>query len=83
MPIPDKIIALFELLTPDQIRALPKAKRERMTTLLYHWAAIADPNGHKTLKEIVADAKSAVARSNGSLRTTGILADLRRGHRAE
>jgi hypothetical protein len=38
-----KLVALLNALTPDDIGALPPARRERLGQLLKHWGARCDP----------------------------------------
>ena len=63
MSVADKIAALFNALTREEVDALPPARRRRFADTCRHWADFAD------IRPCRKEPRS------------GVLADLRRGHR--
>lgn len=71
MPIPEKIVALFNNLTLDDIESMPPAYRRRFADACKHWAKLADDGW-----------TSPQPRFHQPPRPSGILAILKEGDRA-
>jgi hypothetical protein len=46
MPVADKITALFNALTREEVDAMPPVERRRFADLCRHWANFADVRPH-------------------------------------
>jgi hypothetical protein len=70
MTVAHKISALLEGLTMSDVQAMAPAERERFAALCCHWWRLAEPPAHHP-----ADGRQH--------RESGVLKDLRQGHRQE
>lgn len=71
MSVAETVIALIEGLTPEQIRRMPLARRQRFAAICRHWASIADGEP-KTPEQILKDAAAATSPKSG------VIPDIRR-----
>jgi hypothetical protein len=55
MGIADKIAALFNVLTREEVAAMPPFERRRFADLCRHWAGLADLCGREPKAGILAD----------------------------